>query len=274
MADRLHGHVVWITGATSGIGRATAIELARRGARVAVSGRREGRLAEVVDEIAGRGGEALAVRCDVCEPEQQQDAVARVVRELGRLDVAIANAGFSVSGRVEQLTADDWRRQLETNVVAAAMTARYSLPELKRTRGRLALVGSVAAFMTAPGFGAYHASKYAVRALGATLSAELHGSGVSCTTVHPGFVASEINQVDNHGRLHAERADQRPARLMWTAERAARTVVDAIGRRKREVVFTGHGKVGAWLGMHLPSLVHLVMSSERMRREGATFRVD
>src|SRR5690606_1178224 len=233
----LDGMVAWVTGATSGIGEACARELARRGARVAISGRRRDRL----DALAAELG-ALPVPCDVREDEAVATAVDTVLERFGRLDLALANAGFTVGGRVEELSADDWRRQLDTNVVGAALTARHALPALRESRGRLGLVGSVAAFLPAPSFAPYHASKYALRALGLTLSAELAGSGVSCTTVHPGFVASEIAQVDNHGRHDPSRADQRPAALMWPTDRAARVIVRALLARRREVVFTGHGR--------------------------------
>ena len=175
------------------------------------------------------------------------------------LDVAVANAGFAVAGKVAELSAADWRRQFETNVVGAAVTAKHALPELRKTAGRIGLVGSVSAFLCAPKYGAYNASKHAIRAIGQTLSIELHGSGVSCTTVHPGYVESEIAQVDNQGRRDATRPDKRPKNLMWPSDKAARVIVQAIQRRKRELVFTGHGKVGAFVGQHLPSLAHAMM---------------
>jgi NAD(P)-dependent dehydrogenase (short-subunit alcohol dehydrogenase family) len=198
--------------------------------------------------------------------------VERLLARFGRLDVALANAGFSVPGRIEELTGDDWRRQLDTNVVGAALTARAAIGALERTRGRLALTGSVAGFVPAPSFGAYHASKYALRALGATLALELAPRGVSCTLLHPGFVVSEIAQVDGQGHFDPSRADKRPHRFMWPTDRAARVMVDAIYRRKREMVFTGHGRAAAWLGMHFPSLIHLVMSSSAMQRQASAVR--
>ena len=257
MAKRFENKVVWITGGGSGIGHALATQFAKEGASVAVSGRRDDRLQEVVDQISAAGGKALAVRCDVTDEASVAEAVQKVVRTLGGLDVAVANAGFAVAGRVEKLSAADWRRQLDVNVIGAAMTARYALPHLRERKGRLALVGSVSAMMPSPRFGAYTASKYAVRAIGQTLSAELHGSGVSCTTLHPGYIESEIGQVDNQGRFDAARQDKRPKKLMWPAERAARVMVDAIAKRKRELVFTGHGKLGAFAGRHMPGLVHM-----------------
>jgi NAD(P)-dependent dehydrogenase (short-subunit alcohol dehydrogenase family) len=257
MAKRFDQKVVWITGGGSGIGRAMAVEFAREGAAVAVSGRREERLADAVGAIEAAGGVGLPVRCDVTDEASVAEATQTIVRELGGIDVAVANAGFAVAGRIEKLSAADWRRQLDTNVIGAAMVARYAIPHLRERKGRIALVGSIASMVAVPGIGAYTASKYAVRAIGLTLSAELHGSGVSCTTLHPGYVESEIDQVDNQGRFNPDREDRRPKRLMWPADRAARVMVDAIAKRKREYTFTGHGKVGAFAGRHLPGLVHL-----------------
>ncbi len=263
MARRFEGKVVWITGGGSGIGKALALAFAKEGAAVAVSGRREDRLQEVVEEIAAQGGSGVAVRCDVTDEASVAEAVQKVVRALGGLDVAVANAGFSVAGRVEKLSAADWRRQLDVNVIGVAMTARYAIPHLRQRKGRLVLIGSVSSMLVAPGFGAYSASKYAVRAIGQALSAELHGSGVTCTTIHPGYIESEIAQVDNQGRFDAQREDKRPKNLMWPADRAARVMVDAVAKRKREYTFTGHGKVGAFAGRHMPGLVHFGVTRNR-----------
>jgi NAD(P)-dependent dehydrogenase (short-subunit alcohol dehydrogenase family) len=255
--------VVWITGASAGIGRELAFAFADRGADVAVSARRGDRLAEVVAGIEARGRRGLAVPCDVTDEAAVSDAVEAVVRHFGRLDVAVANAGYGVRGRIEELSAEHWRRQLDVNVVGLALTARYAIPALRRTSGRLALVGSVAGMLPAPGSGAYTASKAAVEAIGRTLSVELHGSGVTCTTILPGFVESDIARVDNAGVFHPDREDRRPARLMWPADRAARVMVRAIHRRRREFVFTAHGKVFGYLGRHWPGLIHFAMTRRR-----------
>jgi len=263
---RFDGKIVWVTGGGSGIGRAVALEFARQGAEVAVSGRRVERLDEVVAEIGALGRRGLAVPCDVTDEDDVARAVARVVDAFGRLDVAVANAGFGVSGRFERLSAADWRRQFDVNVVGAAVTLKAALPHLRATRGRAAVVASVAGMIALPTMGPYCASKFAVRALGLSLAAELHGTGVSCTTLHPGFVESEINQVDNRGHLDASRPDRRPAKLMWPADKAARVIVKAIHARKREYVFTWHGKLGAWLGRHAPALVHFAATRQGARK--------
>jgi NAD(P)-dependent dehydrogenase (short-subunit alcohol dehydrogenase family) len=259
MAGRFEGQVAWITGGGSGIGKALALELARQGADVAVSGRRLDRLEEVAGEIEALGRRSLAVRCDVTDEDSIAEAVGEVVDELGGIDVAVANAGWAVSGRISDLTAEQWRKQLDVNVVGAALTAKHALPFLEERRGRLALVGSIAAYMGLAKNGAYAASKWGVRAIGQTLNIELAGTGVSCTTIHPGFVESEIAQVDNEGVFHEKRKDRRPRKLMWSAEAAAKTMAKAIHRRKREHVFTNHGKLGAFMGQHFPGLTVFTM---------------
>ena len=263
MAKRFENKVVWITGGGSGIGRALALAFANEGATVAVSGRREERLHEVVQELQSRGAKGLAVRCDVADEASVAEAVQKVVRTLGGLDVAVANAGFSVAGRIEKLSAADWRRQLDVNVIGAAMTARYAIPHLRERKGRLALIGSVSSMITTPGVGAYSASKYAVRAIGQALAIELHGSGVSCTTIHPGYIESEIAQVDNQGRYDPAREDRRPKNLLWPADRAARVMVNAIASRKREFTFTGHGKAAAFAGRHMPGVIHFGLTRNK-----------
>lgn len=263
MVSTMHsfaGEVVWITGASAGIGATLAREFAARGAIVCVSARRKERLAELVQEIEASGGAACAYPCDVTVEHELADTVHAIVRDHGALNCAIANAGFAVGGRVESLKADEWRRQLEVNVIGTAMTAKYALSELRRSNGRMVLIGSIMSMLSSPRAGAYSASKHAVRSIGQTLSLELHGSGVSCTTIHPGYVATEIAQVDNQGRFSEERRDRRPAKFMWSAERAAPVMLKAIAKRKREFVFTGHGKIGGYMGRHFPGVVHFAQT--------------
>lgn len=249
------GKVVWITGGGTGLGLACARELVRQGASVAISGRREDRLASAIGELEALGGAALAVGCDVTDEDACRAAVERIVARFGHLDIAMANAGFGVSGPVAELSDADWRRQFDTNVFGALHTVRAAMPKLRETGGQVVLVGSVSAFVYAPKNGAYNASKAAIHAIGETLAAELHGTGVACTTIHPGFVESEIGRVDNQGVFHPDKRDKRPAKLMWTAEDAARSMVAAIRARKRVHVFTGHGKVGVFLSRVAPGLV-------------------
>ena len=257
--------VVWITGGGTGLGKAMALVYAAKGCRVAVSGRRVERLEEAVSAIQAAGGQGLAVACDVTEVASVEAAVAQVLSAWGRLDVVIANAGYAVGGRVDALSTDDWRRQFEVNVFGAVSTVRAALPELLKTQGRIGLVGSVAAFFGLPGSSPYSASKAAISVLGGSLSAELAGTGISCTTLHPGFVDSDIGQTDNDGVFHEDWKDPRPAALRWPTDKAGRVMVKAIEARRRELVFTGHGKVAVFLARHLSGLAAFILGRSQAK---------
>ncbi len=252
--------IVWITGASSGIGRALALEFARQGAIVAVTARRVELLKKLVIEIKAEGGNAKAFYCDILNDSSIQKCISDLISEYGKLDIAIANAGFGVVGKIEDLTEKDWQRQLNGNVVGLALTIKYALPELRKTQGRIVLMGSVSAFVPNPNVGAYGASKAAVHSIGETLQVELLGSGVTCTTIHPGFVVSEITRIDNDGSYHKDREDPRPSNLMWPTNRAAKVIVNAIAKRKKVFVFTGHGKIAVFLGKFLPSIARKITS--------------
>lgn len=254
------GNVVWITGASSGIGKEMAFEWTRLGYKVALSSRRRELLDKVADKIRDSGGEALVIPCDIMEETAIENAVQQIIENWGRLDVVVANAGFGVFGSIEKLTARDWDRQLQGNVTGLALTVKYALPHLKKNNGRIGLVGSVGAYLPNPNVGAYGASKAAVNSIGLTLQVELMGTGVSCTTVHPGFVVSEIAKVDNEGVWHPEQPDPRPANLMWPTDKAAKVMVKAIIKRKRNYIFTTHGKIFVWLQRWFPSLMRIIAS--------------
>lgn len=250
--------IVWITGASSGLGRAMALEFGKLGATVAVSARRMELLEKLVSEIQSSGGKSKAFFCDIMDAKSIENCVNAVISEFGQMDVAIANAGFGVVGSIENLSDSDWNRQLTGNVTGLALTCKYSIPHLRKTKGRLALLGSVGAFMPSPVTGAYSASKAAVHSIGETLMVELNGTGVSCTILHPGFIDSNITRVDNHGNFHPEAKDPRPANLMWPTEKAAKVMVNAIAKRKKVYVFTGHGKVLVFISKMLPGLARKV----------------
>lgn len=257
---KIREKVVWITGASSGIGKAMAYEWAELGYRVALSARRKELLERIALEITNSGAAALVVPVDIMDERSIENAVQCIITSWGRLDIAVANAGYGVVGSINNLTAKDWNRQLQGNVTGLALTAKYALPYLKQHQGRIALVGSIFAYLPNPNVGAYGASKAAVHSIGLTLQVELIGTGVTCTTIHPGFVMSEIARVDNEGVWHPERLDPRPSKLMWPTDKAAKVMVKAILKRKRNYVFTTHGRVLVWLQRWFPGLVRTIVS--------------
>jgi short-subunit dehydrogenase len=246
--------IIWITGASSGLGRYMAYEFAKQGAKLALSARRKDQLDEVLAIVRSLGGEGLVVPCDVLVEKEIEDAVQAIVKHYGRMDVTIANAGYGVVGKIKNLSTQEWRRQLDVNVIGLALTFKYAYPHLQESKGSIVLIGSVATYVPNPGVGAYGASKAAVHSIGQTLHLELKGTGVNCTVIHPGFVDSDIARVDNQGILHPDNKDPRPANLMWPTDKAAKVMVRAIAKKKKVYVFTGHGKVLAFIGQHFPAI--------------------
>jgi len=206
------------------------------------------------------GRRALVLACDVTRDGDLERAVAQVRDALGRIDVVVANAGFGVVGRVDRLTIEDYRRQFETNVFGVLRTIYATLDDLKRTRGRLAILGSVSGHLATPGGSPYAMSKFAVRALADALRNELRPAGVAVTLLSPGFVESEIRLVDNQGRLKTTDRDVVPKWLRMRSDTAARKIVTAIERKRREAVITGHGKALVFVARHLPGLMSALVS--------------
>ena len=196
-----------------------------------------------------------------------QALVDQTLARFGRLDVLIANAGFGVSAPFDELELEDYRRQLETNLYGVLRCSKAALPALRESKGVLALMGSVCGYLSMPGITPYSVSKYAVRALAEGLGFELEKEGVRVLHIAPGFVESEFRQVDNLGQRHAEHADPVPAWVVCPADRAAKVILRAIRRRRREVVVTKHGRLLVWLARHVPGLFGFLL-----RRSGAEGR--
>lgn len=258
--QRFAGNAVFITGASSGIGAALALEFAREGADMVLAARRRDRLESLAAEIGAIGRRAIVAPCDVTREGDLERAAAAGRTAFGKLDVVVANAGFGVTGLLERLSLDDYRRQLETNVFGVLRTVYATLEDLKKSRGRLVVIGSVSGHVAVAGSSAYSMSKFAVRGLAASLGHELAEHGVSVTLISPGFVESEIRQVDNRGVRRAEApARPIPAALVMATPTAARKIVSAVARRRREVVITGFGKAAVLLQRHLPGLLEEII---------------
>jgi NAD(P)-dependent dehydrogenase (short-subunit alcohol dehydrogenase family) len=261
MRTRFEGQVALITGASSGIGAALAREFAREGAHTVLLARRVERINALAGELTGAGRRSLALAGDVTRDGDVERAVELARREFGRLDVAVANAGFSVAGRLLDLTLDDYRRQMETNVFGVLRTLLAALPALQQTRGRIVLIGSMFGTMSIPGGTPYCMSKFALAGLAGGLGLELAPYGVSVTHVMAGVVDTEIYHVDNQG-LHTDTPPRPPPPRMLAlpADRAARQIVSAAYRRKRSHILPVHARMGIFLQRHFPGLAYFAIS--------------
>jgi NADP-dependent 3-hydroxy acid dehydrogenase YdfG len=196
MDGRLVGRVAVVTGASSGIGAATALALAREGASVCVAARRTDRLAEVEAEITAKGGRALAVPTDVTDQDEVEAMVAAVTEAFGPPDIMVNNAGVMLLSPVEQVRVEDWDRMVDVNIKGVLHGIAAVLPGmLERGAGHIVNVGSVAGRRPFPAGSVYSATKFAVRALTAGLQLELSAHhGIRVTDVQPGVVATELTE--------------------------------------------------------------------------------
>jgi NADP-dependent 3-hydroxy acid dehydrogenase YdfG len=210
----LENTVSLVTGASSGIGQATARTLAARGAAVALVARRADRLQELAAEIADAGGTVLPVEADVSDREQAEAAVARTVEELGRLDLLVNNAGVMLLGPIADAPIAEWEQMVEVNLLGLLYTAHAALPHLLAAAGEgprevadLVNISSVAGRMARKGSGVYNATKHGVGAFSESLRQEVTGRHVRVSLVEPGAVATELQ---SHNRPEVkEQIEQR-----------------------------------------------------------------
>ena len=214
--------VAVVTGASSGIGWELARQLAGSGARVGLIARRAEMLASLAERIGASGGRAVAVPADVGDRAQVESAVAAIRAALGPIDLMIANAGVGMPTRLDPVNLDDVDAMIRINVLGVVYAISAVLPEmLERRSGRLAAVSSLAGYAALPGESAYCASKAAVNAYLKGLRAQLHGRGISVTTLCPGFVKTAMTEANTF-----------PMPGLLSAEEAARRMLRAISRKR------------------------------------------
>jgi 3-oxoacyl-[acyl-carrier protein] reductase len=189
----LDGRVALVTGASQGIGRATAIALARAGARVAAAARNAEKLAAVTAEIEADGGEALAFTMDVASAEQVKSGFRQAIEKFGKLDILVNNAAITRDGLAVRMKADDWEAVLRTNLTGAHFCAQQALSVMMRARyGRIINVTSVVAETGNPGQVNYVAAKAGLIGLTRALAAEVASRNITVNAVAPGFIVSPM----------------------------------------------------------------------------------
>lgn len=248
-----------ITGASSGIGAAVSELYIKAGHRVAALARRTDRMEELRSRFANEPGEWLPISCDVLKDSEIKQAVETIHGKWGLIDTVFANAGFGVVGDASTLSLEDYERQFATNIFGVLRTLNATLSDLKATKGRFAVTGSVAGYISLPGGAAYSMSKFAIRAYCDALYRELRPLGISVTHIAPGFVVSEIHKVDNQGNFHAHAKHPIPDFIRVPAASAAREIFSAIEARKRERIVTGHGKLLVWFYRYFPGAFRFIV---------------
>ena len=259
MADAMTGSSILVTGASQGIGRAVCLHLAARRARLTLAARDVAALEQVAAACRERGGEAVVAPADVSQPADCERLVRQAVAAWGRLDALINNAGIDMIARFDEVTdLQLFERLMQVNYLGYVYPTWFALPELKRSRGRLVAVSSLAGLTGVPTRTGYAASKHAVCGFFDSLRIELAGSGVSVTVVAPDFVVSEIHR-------RAAGPDGRPlgkSRMqeskIMTAEQCAAHIVAAMEKRQRLRILSLRGRLGRYVRLVAPGLIDAI----------------
>ena len=250
------GKVIAITGASEGIGAELARQLSGKGVWLALAARGLEKLEKVAAECRSKGAEALAIRCDVSAEADCRYFIEETARKYSSLDILVNNAGVSGHALFEEVQDFGWYEDMmRVNYMGSLYCTRYALPYLKKQRGQIVAISSLAGKVGIPGRTAYSPTKAAQALFFEALRLELRESGVDITIVYPGVVATSI-------RLHGYGPSGQPAGKSglkednaMPVEECVRRIIEAIRSRRRELVMTLQGKIGLWLKLAAPGLV-------------------
>jgi len=249
--------VVLITGASSGIGRGVALEIAARGARLGLLARREELLNETVAEARAKSVKAIAVTADVRDVKAVREAADRVRRELGPIDILIANAGIGTTDHVLRLTPEHTANVMSINLLGAVNSVAAVLPEMvERKQGRLVAISSLAAYRGLAKSAAYCASKAALSAYFESLRIDLRGTGVGVSVIHPGFIKTDLTS-------------GREAKMPYLMELddGVRKIVSAIEREKKSYAFPWQLATIVRAGLIMPAAMYDWIAAKNSFRE-------
>ena len=191
---RLENKVAVITGASSGIGRETALLFGREGAKVAVSDINQEDGDKVVDEIKRTGGEAFFIKANVAVEDDVKNLVEQTVKQFGKLDVFFANAGINIEGEVDILEAKDWQKVIDVNLTSVYLSNKYAIKQFKKqgTGGAIVNTGSIHSFVAREGLSAYSASKGGVKMLTQQVGTTYAKDGIRCNMINPGYIKTPL----------------------------------------------------------------------------------
>jgi len=253
---KLKGKVAVITGASSGIGKALAYELASRGVNLALAARQLNALNEICQDIENKHHiKCIAIKCDVAIEEQCKAMIDSAVLAFGRIDILINNAGISMRALFKDVDLTVLKTLMDVNFWGTVYCTKYAMPELLKAQGSVVGVSSIAGYKGLPGRTGYSASKFAMNGFLDSLRVENLKTGLHVMTACPGFTASNIRNT----ALAKDGSQQGESSLdegkMMTAEEVARHIADGIENRTRTLILTGQGKLTVTIGKFLPKLL-------------------
>lgn len=246
-----------ITGASSGIGKGIALEIAARGARLGLLARREELLNEIVTQAKAKGVKAVAAAADVRDAQAVREAADRFRLELGPIDILIANAGIGTADHVVRLTPEHAAKVIGINVLGAVNSVAAVLPEMvERKQGRLVAISSLAGYRGVAKSAAYCASKAALSAYFESMRIDLRNTGVGVTTIHPGFIKTDLT---------SRRASKMP--YLMELDYGVKKIVSAIEREKKSYAFPWQLATIVRAGLIMPTAMYDWIAARSSFRE-------
>jgi dehydrogenase/reductase SDR family protein 7B len=264
--------VVIITGGSSGIGKALAFEFGSKGSKILITGRNNSELTKTIDELKNKGITIAGFQADVSVEEDNKQMAEEALRLYGSIDVLINNAGISMRALFEDVDLAVVKKVMDINFFGVLYATKYCLPEIKRNKGSVIGISSIAGYRGLPGRTGYSASKFALNGFLEVLRTELLKTGVHVLTASPGFTASNIRKRSLTKDGSAQGESPREEDKMMTAEECASHIYLATVKRKRTLILTTQGKLAVFLNKWLPGLADKMVYNVMAREANAPIK--
>jgi short-subunit dehydrogenase len=262
----MENKVVVITGGSSGIGKALAAEFGSRGSKILITGRNKQELDGAVNELKQRGISISGFQADVSVEEDNKRMAQAAIDGFGRIDILINNAGISMRALFDEVDLAVVKKVMDINFYGVLYATKYCLPEIKKNKGSVIGISSIAGFRGLPGRTGYSASKFALNGFLEVLRTELLKTGVHILTACPGFTSSNIRKRSLTKDGSSQGESPRDESAMMSAEECAKHIYNATLKRKRTLILTTQGKLAVFLNKWIPSfadkMVYNVMAKE------------
>ncbi len=246
--------VIIVTGASSGIGKECALELASKGAVLVLAARNDEKLKEVEKRIIDTGGQALPVITDVSKKEDCENLINQTVNQFGKIDILINNAGISMRAKFGELDISVIEKIMRINFFGTVYCTKYALPYILKQKGSVVGVSSISGLAPLPGRTGYSASKYAMTGFLNALRLEYKEEDLHVLVAYPGFTKTNIRYTALDKNGNPQKESMRNENRMMSSEKAAEIIVKGIANRKREIIMTKQGKLLVWLYKRCPRI--------------------
>ena len=269
---KLKDKVVIVTGATSGIGEACAMEFGQAGAKVVITGRSQNKIDHSLQKLKQSGIEAFGVLADAGSEDDNRKIAEETLRYFGKIDILINNAGISMRALFEDMDLSVFQKVMDTNFWGTVYATKYCLPEILKNKGTIIGVSSINGYRGTPARTAYTASKFAMNGFFESLRTEVMKRGVHILVACPGFTASNIrnNALTADGSVQGE--SPRIEEKMMTSKEVAEAILSATLKRKRDLVLTRQGKLAVFLNKWIPGIMDGIVYNHMAKEKDSPFK--